>query len=448
MFLQDHFNPRRRRGATLATFSLAFLLAGAAPWPASAETRARTVGVNGTIRVTSPEEAVAAALRRSPVLGAAEAGVAASRGNLTQAGLLPNPALGLSAENIGGSGRYRGTEAAETTYQLAQRLEVGGQRGARVGVARTEVTLAGRDLVAIRLDVVRAARQAYAEATAARRATRIAAEGVRLAEEVLRAARERVSAGREPLLQQRRAEVSLSTARIARSRAEREAEVAQRALAVVLAASEVELGPSDRWFDDIGPDPAGRAPLDPVGNPDFVRWRDEVARADAILDLERRRAIPDVTVGAGLRRFADSRDTAVVLNLSVPLPVFDRNQGNIARAGADRTRTERVAELNQRALTASLTDAGQRLTTAWREAEGLRRVVVPGAEQAFGFAREGYAAGRFSFLEVLDAQRTLLEARTQLNAALRDVHLRRAESDRLSGGPALPDVPSLTGGRP
>ncbi|WP_165982666.1 TolC family protein [Dankookia rubra] len=403
---------------------------------------------SGTIRVASPEQAVAAALRRSPALGAAEAGVAASRGNLTQAGLRPNPAFGVTAENIGGSGRYRSTAAAETTYQLAQRLEIGGQRGARVGVARTEEALAGRDLAATRLDIVRAARQAYTEAVAARRVLRIATDSVRLAEEVLRVARERVSAGREPLLQQRRAEVALSTAQIARSRAEREAEVARRALAVVLAASDVDLGPSDRWFDDIGPVPAGRLPSDPAANPDFARWREEIARANAILGLERRRAIPDVTVGAGLRRFGESNDTAMVLNLSVPLPVIDRNQGNIARAGADLTRTERVAELNQRALAASLTDAGQRLDTAWREADGLRRVVVPGAEQAFGFAREGYAAGRFSFLEVLDAQRTLLEARTQLNAALRDVHLRRAEADRLSGGPPIPEALNPMGGRP
>ena len=155
-----------------------------------------------------------------------------------------------------------------------------------------------------------------------------------------------------------------------------------------------------------------------------------------------------MTVGAGVRRFSDTNGTAMVLNLSVPLPVLDRNQGNIARAGADLTRTERVAELNRRALGAALTDAGQRLQTAWREADGLRRVVVPGAEQAFGFAREGYAAGKFSFLEVLDAQRTLLEARTQLNAALRDVHLRRAEADRLSGGPAIPDDQTSAGGRP
>lgn len=442
----------RRRGVALALPLVTTLLLPAsaltAPAAVAGEPPRRAAPSNGMVRVGSPEEAIAAALRRSPDLGAAEAGVAASRGNLTQAGLLPNPALGATAENIAGSGAYRGTRAAETTYELAQRVEVGGQRGARIGVARTEIALAGRDLAATRLDLVRAARQAYAEAIATRRAARITADGVRLAEEVLRIARERVDAGREPLLQQRRAEVSLSTAAIARSRAEREAEVARRALAVLLAASEVELGPSDRWFDDIGPTPSSRMPTDPAANPDFARWQDEIARSNAALALERRRAIPDLTVGAGVRRFSDTNDTAMVLNLSVPLPVFDRNQGNIARAGAELARTQRIAELNQRALGAALTDAGQRLETAWREADSLRRVVVPGAEQAFGFAREGYAAGKFSFLEVLDAQRTLFEARAQLNATLREVHLRRAEADRLSGMPAMPGTQAPAGGRP
>lgn len=440
---------RRWRNALTPVFAALVVLFTTAPAVSAAEERPNAAaGANGRLRVGSPAEAVQLALRRSPALGAAEAGVAATRGSLTQAGLPPNPAVGVIAENVGGSGPYRGTRSAQTTYEIAQRLEIGGQRGARVGVARTEVTLAGRDLAATRLDLARAARQAYAEAVAARRAVRLASDAVRLAEEVLRVATERVGAGREPLLQQRRAEVSLSTAVIARQRAEREAEVARRALAVLLAATDVELGASDRWFDDVGPDPGGRPAGTPAENPDFARWREEIARANAILDLERRRAIPDLTVGAGLRTFGDTNDTAMVLSLSVPLPIFDRNQGNIARAGADVTRTERVADLNRRAIDAALADATQRLQTAWREAEGLRRIVVPGAEQAFGFAREGYEAGRFSFLEVLDAQRTLIEARLQLNAAMREVHLRRAEAERLAGGPALPGGEPAAGGRP
>ncbi|MFC0387706.1 TolC family protein [Muricoccus vinaceus] len=418
-------------------------------WTGVAEAREPQVRTLRTgeavLRVASQEEAVSAVLQRSPALAAAQAAVDASRGSLTQAGARPNPAVSITAENIAGSGAYRGTSRAETTYELSQLLEVGGQRGARVGVAQRDLTLAGRDLDATRLNLVRAARQAYAEAIAMRRASRLAADSVRLAEGVLRIARERVSAGREPYPQQRRAEVSLASVRLARQRAEDESGLARRALAVLLAVPEVDLGTTDAWFNDIGPGPANRPARDPEANPDFARWREEVARADAALQLERRRAVPDLRVGAAIRRLSGTDDTAMVLNFSVPLPIFDRNQGNIARAGAERSRTERLAELNQIAIGAGLLDTHQRLETAWREADGLRRVVVPGAEEAFAFAREGYSAGKFQFLEVLDAQRVLFEARAQLNLALRDYHLRRADADRLTGNAPHPLTPSARG---
>lgn len=438
---------RRRQGAfAVVLLSAPFVLV---PAPVRAQDTARAPVVADSLipRVASPDEAVAAALGRSPAIAAADARVAAARGSLTQAGLRPNPVAGALTENVGGTGPYRGFRSAQTTVDLSQRLEIGGQRAARVGVAQTDVTLAERALAAVRLDLVRDVRQAYAEAVATRGAARIAAEGVRLAQEVLRVAQVRVGAGNEPELQQQRAAVALSTAAMIRERADREAEVARRALAVLLAARDVALAASDRWFNDIGRNPAGRVPTDPAANPDFARWRDEMARAEAAAGLERRRAVPDLTVGAGFRRFEDGSDSAAVLSLSVPLPFFDRNQGNIARADAERTRVERLAELNRLALGTSLVDAGQRLETAWRDADSLRRVIVPGAEQAFRVAREGYASGRFSFLEVLDAQRTLLEARAQLNMALRDFHARRAEVERLSGGPIPPEGAAGAGGR-
>ena len=428
----------RQRGPLRLAFAVAptlLIAGGLAPIPAlSAEPPRGAAPHEGALRIASPEEAVDAALQRSPALGAAEAGVSASRGSLTQARARPNPSVSITSENIAGTGAYRGTSLAETTFELSQPLEMGGQRGARVGVAQRDVGLAGRDLAATRLDLIRAARQAYADAVASRRSARLAADSTRLAEEVVRIARERVSGGREAYPQQRRAEVALESVRVSRQRADREAELARRALAVLLAASEVDLGPLDAWFDDIGPDPSGRNSRDPSANPDFARWREEVDRANAALDLERRRAIPDLRVGAAVRRLSGTNDTALVLGMSIPLPIYDRNQGNIARAGAEVTRTERLAELNQRAISSGLVDSGKRLETAWREADALRRVVVPGAEEAYAFAREGYSAGKFQFLEVLDAQRVLFEARAQLNLALREYHLRRAERDRLAGG--------------
>ncbi len=405
------------------------------------------------IRVTSPEAAITAALQRSPALRAAAAAVDASRGDLLQAGLRPNPVIALAGENVAGSGAYRSGQSLESTLELSQALEIGGQRGARVQVAKTDVTLAGRDLAALRLDLIRDVRRAYAEAVAARRAAAIEAERERLAQQVRRAARERVRAGQEPLLQERRADVALSMATLARQRAERSAGVSLQALAVLLAADAVELGRSDQWFDEIGPSPAAtddgpRRPgeLGAEANPDVARWNDMITRQRAALELEQRRAVPDVTIGAGGRRYSETDDTALLLSVSVPLPLFDRNQGAIAKAGAQVVQAEFTADQTRRAVGTALEQARQQLAMAWREAEALRSTVLPSAEEAFGFAQEGYQAGKFSLLEVLDAQRALFEARGQLNDALREVHSRRAETDRLMGGSVVgPTLPGQGG---
>ncbi len=399
---------------------------------------------SGRLIVASPEQAVSLALTRAPILRSAEAGRQAARGDRVTAGLRPNPDVSFNAENVGGSGSYRGIASLETTYALSQRIETGGKRQARIAAADRAVALTGLDAEALRLDLAREAHRAMAGAVAAGRAAEIARERVRLADEVLRATRARVEAGREAFPQQRRAEVARETAAVFLERSEREAAVALRTLSVVLATPEIEVLPArSAWFDDPGPrpDPARAAPA-PPGQLDRARLDALIDQRRAELDLQRRNAIPDVTLGAGLRRYREAGgDTAFVLGLSVPLPVFDRNQGNILRAGAELTRAEAEAEHGRLYLDAALADAERRLDQAWRAADSLRRIVLPAAAEAAAAAREGYAAGKFSLLEVLDAQRALSDAGEQRNAALLEVQQLRADIARLRGRAAVAGRP-------
>ena len=391
-------------------------------------------GALGTIR--SVGQAVALALIQSPVLRAAEARRDASRGERRQAGLRPNPELEVAGENFAGSGPYRGTRSLESTVGVAQRLELGGKRDARVAFADAGLAVSEREYQAARLDVIRDVTKAYAEAVAARRGMDIEAERLRLADEVVRIVSERVKGGKEPLVQARQAEITRARAALAKEKARREADIARRALATVLGLDRVEIVPDNAWFEAIGPAPAATlaAGTDAAAaNPDVARWDAQIARGRAGLDVERASAVPDLTLGAGARRFQDTRDTAFVVRLSVPIPVFNRNQGAIQRAGSELVRTEVEARQGRLTIEASLADAEERLLTAWREADALRRTILPNARQAFGFAREGYAAGKFVFLEVLEAERTLFDTQAQLNEALKEVHTRRAEVDRLTG---------------
>ena len=414
-------------------------------------TPAAVPATRDTLAITSPEQAVELALARAPILRSAEAGRRAALGDRVQAGLRPNPEFGFSAENLGGTGSYGGITTMQSTYSFAQRIETGGKRQARVGAAEGGVALTGLDAEAVRLDLVREVLRALADAVATGRAVGIARERVRLAEDVLRATRGRVEAGREPFVQQRRAEVARETAGVAFDRSERDAGLARRSLAVLLAAPRVEVM-VDRaaWFDDLGPRPdPTRMMAAPAGQLDRVRLDALIAQRRAELELQRRNAIPDVTVVGGVRRYREAGgDVAFVLGLSVPLPIFDRNQGNIQRAGAEVNRAEADAERGRLYLDAALADAERRLDQAWRAADTLRHSVLPAAEEASTFAREGYAAGKFSLLEVLDAQRILTEAREQLNGARLEVQQLRADIARLRGRAGSPAVQGIMAPRP
>lgn len=397
-------------------------------------------GQSGVVVIVSPDQAVSAALARSPVLRSAEASRQAVRGDALQAPLRPNPEASLSVENfggIGGRGEYRGGRSSESTLGISQRIELGGKRSARVEFASRNGDMAALDYEAARLDLARDVVAALAEAVATARNVTVEQERLQLAIETVRISRGRVEAGREPLLQSRRAEVTRATAEIAVERARREADVALRSLALLIGSSAVELAPRQSWFDNIGPTPRPPLPADPfartLANPDLAKLDVAVTQQRANLALQRANAVPDVTVSGSVRRFEASRETAFVASVSIPLPVSDRNQGGIARAQAELLRAEVEAERGRLTLATSLTTAERQAELAWRTAQRLRRDALPAAEQAARLASGGFAEGKFTFLEVLDAQRALSDTRSQLNDVRREFHARRAEVERLRG---------------
>lgn len=392
---------------------------------------------SNVVSVRSVREAVDRAMERALDLQAATAARKGAEGGLDQAGLLPNPQLTIEAENFAGSGVNRGFRAVEVTVGISQLIELGGKRAARRDIAQAELTLAGHDYEAVRRDLVRDVVAVYSDAVAAARAVQIARERVAIANDVAKAVGERLEAGKEPLIQARRADVSRSAAKIAEEQAVRKLKIARRALATMMATPDVEFVVDHSWFENIGPPPStSNVTRGVLATPEYQRWDAVIDRSRAALSAEEAAAVPDLTVGAGIRRFQDTGDSAFLASVSIPIPVFNRNQGAIRRAGADLVLTEVNARKARLLLTAALAEAEQKLANAWGEANALVTSVIPAANEAFAFARDGYRSGKFSFLDVIDTQRTLLDAKEQLNEALRQVHVSRAEVDRLASAPA------------
>ena len=146
-------------------------------------------------------------------------------------------------------------------------------------------------------------------------------------------------------------------------------------------------------------------------SPALLRARHEVDRFSALADLERSRRIPDVTVSLGSKKVEELGRNQTIVGVSIPFPIFDRNQGNVleAQRRADKARDElSVTEVR---LSTEVTQNEERLKALVVEAQALQSEIMPGARSAYEAASKGFELGKFSFLEVLDAQRTFFQAR-------------------------------------
>lgn len=386
--------------------------------------------------VITLDQAIRHVLANSPDLAAAAEEVRAKEGDARQAALWPNPELIGEAENFGGTGEKKSFETTEYTVSLAQPLDVSGKIKRRATAADYERLLAGWDYETKRLDLITSTRKAYAELVAAQRKVELTKELARLADELANAVGARVQAGKVSPVEGTRTEVVTAAARSEAFRAEKELATARTALAALWGDTSATFGGAVRDADanaDALPPEALEASL--ADAPEAARWSDEIALRQAELELARATVFPDVTASFGARHFAENDDNALVAGLSVPLPVIDRKQGAIAAAVSRRTEAERrrVAVLaRQKAEFQAAYDA---LRSAQISVRSLEERIIPSARSVFAATTTGYQSGKFSFIDLLDAQRTLFESEVQGVEARADLAKARADLERLIARP-------------
>jgi cobalt-zinc-cadmium efflux system outer membrane protein len=373
---------------------------------------------------------------RNPELAGFSWEVRSGEARALQAGLFPNPEIEVEVEEFGGEGELSDFDAAETTVQLSQLIELAGKRSKRRQVAALERDLAGWDYETKRLDVLTEVTTAFVDVLATQERVALNEELVRLAKQVVDTVAERVRAGKVSPMEEAKAKVALAATQIQLERATRGLETARKGLAVTWGTASPTFEKVDGKLDAIVPIPsiealAKRTPK----NPDIARWATEVEQRQAAVELEDAGRIPDLTLGGGVKYFNETDDNAFLMSLSLPLPLFDRNQGaalearhRLAKAKEDR----HAAEVQ---ISSALAEAYQALATSFAEADSLKNDVVPQAQAVFEGTNEGYREGKFDYLSVLDAQRTLFEAKGQYIEALATYHTAVAAVERLTGEP-------------
>lgn len=379
-------------------------------------------------------DALDLALRQNPQLAVSATEIRSRDAAALQAGLLENPELEVEVENFGGDDELEGFDSSEMKIALSQLIELGGKRGRRRNVALLEKKLAEWDLETEKLDLISDTAILFVHVLAAQELVALNDELVRIAEQSAKAVQERVDAGKIAPVEKYRAQVELSAARSKAHRARRDLEAARSRLAA-------SWGSDSARFLKVTGDLTEMTSLPDTenledllnSNPDLARWNTEIDKSKAGLKLARSEAIPDLTVSAGVTASRESDNHSFSVGLSIPLPLFNRNQGGVREALANLDKTREKFQSENIALKTKLTEAINNLEAARSEAVILRDEILPSAKEAYKLTELGYSRRSMDFLQMLDAQRTLFNVRREYLEALETYHLANIEMARIIG---------------
>jgi len=374
------------------------------------------------------EQAVKRALDNNYALSAARYTAESTDGVVQQARSRPNPVLGIEVEDTSQKA------SRTTTATLSLPIELGGKRDARINAASLTRDIARREAEQARADVRSQAVAAFFEVLIAQERAALSDKAVGIARDAQRIAAKRVDAGKAAPLDADRAHVELANAELEAEQAHSALQAARRELstlwgepmpAFASAEGEIEAPLSRPDLDDLA------VALDK--SPLLHAARLASDRSQAQLAVERSKRYPDLEVSAGVVRDNELGRNQMVVGVSIPLPLFDRNQGNVYEASmlVYKSRDDYLGLRAQ--LQAQLQRAASEFDLAKSAALRLETEILPSADTAFARAKRGFEAGKFDFTVVLDAQRTLFQATARRLSALSDAYQALAQIDRILG---------------
>lgn len=373
-------------------------------------------------------EAVRLGLTRTDFADLERGAVQAAEADVLAAGLYPNPTLSYSRESINGS-----PDTVEQTWMLEQTFDFSGRRGLHREAASRRVAAVTAGNATRQLEMATEIRRSFHEVLFRQETIRATETWAQHFSRVEGMVGKLARAGEASGYDRRRLARERQTveARLAAERGELD-----RILARLIALT----GTADAPLLKGELLPSAPTPVETVltsldQRPDLQSLSRRAEAADLDGRAARRGGIPEVTVGIGPKSVdnGSSQDNGVALSLSVPLPVFDRQQAGQQRAAAEALQARAEYRLAK-------SRAEGELRGRYRQAEGLRAMAIDYRSRAVAvspdllrIAEAAYQGGESSLLELLDAYRGTLETETtalELEKRARDA---RIEYDLLTG---------------
>lgn len=380
------------------------------------------------LKVLSLSDSFELALKANPDIAVAIREREALVGTKIQAATRPNPFVSTSIQDTRSATR-------QIFLQLNQEIELGDKRTARIEAADAFYSKADAELAAKKAEIHANVLLAFYEVLVAQERVTLAKSSVEVAESALDAAVKRVKAGKSSPVEQTKSNVAAATAKIELVQATTQLNNSRKRLSALWGdnAPNFEQATGDvTSIPEINPHVDLQALLD--ASPSIKLAKLEINAREAVTKIERSKAVPNITLSAGVLNNQELGGlNQALLGLSIPIPVFDRNQGNIQEAVGRKYKAEDELIALRNKIQTNLLMQYERLSAARQASLSLQNDILPNAQSAFDAANRGFSLGKFNFLDVLDAQRTLYQAKSQYINALLEAHQSVAEIERILG---------------
>ena len=385
----------------------------------------------------SLEDILAMALEKNPLVAESEGLIEQKEGDKLSASAYPNPTLWIQS----GRGTVRdptGITLTERYVTLYQPLEWPGKRAARQKAAQAGVDGALAFKEEAKLNMIAATKQAFYDLLLADRHTELTIHNVRTMEEVRNAVIRRVEAGEAPPFEAVKIKVESMKVQKEVARARGVAQSFQASLNS-LTAGALGLEFSIQGDFAVWPGALHFATLSEQAlahHPVIMKWKKLVEEAKQTHRQEQQARIPDVTVSGGYQR--DAGREAYIAGISIPFPMWNLHQGDIAQAkGALRQREAMLLRVRYELLK-GIAQQTQLSQAAAAQIATYEKGLLKQAQEALRIAQVRFKFGEAGLLDVLDAQRVFLQTQVDYAQAKHDLSVALTELERLAGGISQP----------
>lgn len=397
----------------------------------------QNLAVSAETKTVDLSEATALTLQANPDLAVAMRGREIESAQQLQAASRPNPTLSGQVQDLRSQNRV-------TTIAISQQLETAGKRDKRIVAAGAAFDIAEADIHIAQAEISAKTYAAFYQVLAAQQAQKLAQELLEIATTTKDTTTKRVLAGKISPVEESKAKVAEASLKIDLANANQQLDISKQRLASLWSKSEgqtdyIVVGDLEN-LKELPNESELIAQL--ADSPRLKKAALAIKEKQAISNIELSKQTPDVTVSLGAQRNEELGGiTQAMIGLSIPIPVFDKNQGNLLSAKAREYQSidEKTALENQ--LQTELKDAYSRRQLQVEASNMYKQDILQGAQSAYEAARKGFEFGKFSFLEVLDAQRTLFQAKMQFIQTLTMAHLAEADIQRILGRTNLKETP-------